>query len=305
MDFVTIVFSNKIEVNLLKLQAYSFTFVEPSLIQNIFVLFNDSKYLNHDFTAMFHEVIEYYPEQLRKKIKLLFLKDLNLEFTHSDWFTQQLVKLVISNLIQTKYYVVLDAKNHFIKNITKDLFFNQDDRPYMYYNDCGGAFNTYYNNCLDYFNVTCPNQHTELGTLKVQTTTPFVFITDECIQLIHEVEKRENKSFHDFFTESKKYTEFYFYYSYLIHHNQHLQYEHVRTHQPVVTVGSENPETAYYNTWWYKKHILNTENICVFSLHRNSLSILDKDYKKALIEFYTTVYHDEDMLKKVLYFLQV
>jgi len=303
MDFVTIIFNHDIEIQSLKLQAASFEFVDKDLINNILVVFNDDINIKDKFIVEFENIIKYYPEDIKNKIKLLFLDDINLNFTYSNWFTQQLVKIEIAKQINTKYYIMLDAKNHFIKNITKDLFFSSNNKPYMYFNDSGSAFDTYYNNCLDYFNVECPNKSLELGPLKVQTTTPFLFITKACLSLIDYVETKEQKPFYEFFVESKKYTEFYFYYSYLIFCNKTSKYDYNRYHHPVITVGHQDPKTAYYNSWEYKKHILDTEYIALFSLHRYSISILDNEYKKSLIEFYNNIYKNNDLLKQILYFL--
>jgi len=306
MDFVTILFDNVIEIQLLKLQAYSFQFVDPDLINNIIVLFNDNIELKDNFIIQFEDIINYYPEHIKNKVKLLFLDDLNLDFSQSNWFTQQLIKIEIAKKISTKYYLMLDTKNHFIKNITKELFFSSNNKPFMYFNDSGGPgspFDIYYNNCLDYFDVKCPNTNLGLGDLKVQTTTPFLFITKACLNLMNYVEKKEQTSFRDFFVESKKYTEFYFYYSYLIFSNKENHYDYNRAHHPVITVGHQDPKTAYYNSWEYKKHILETEYIALFSLHRYSISILDSEYKKSLIEFYTNIYKNSDLLQKILYFL--
>ena len=40
MDFVTIVFDNQKEIDLLKIQLISFTYVDPNIINNIYVLFH-------------------------------------------------------------------------------------------------------------------------------------------------------------------------------------------------------------------------------------------------------------------------
>jgi len=303
MDFVTIVFNNETEINLLKLQAVSFNFVEVEIINNILVLFNDNAELNDNFKNQFTEIINYYPEKIRNKVKLLFLKDIKLDFPYSDWFTQQVVKILISKKITTKYYLILDAKNHFIKNIAKSTFFDNKNNPYIYFNDSGSIFDEYYHNCLTYFDVSCPNKNLNLGTLKIQTTTPFIFITKYCLDLITCVENKEQKKFNDFFIESKKYTEFYFYYSYLIYCNKFKKYNHNTSYHPVVTIGPQDPKTCSFNTWDDKKYYLNNENICTFSLHRHSVYILDFQYKKSLINFYMNIYKDEQLLKTILPFL--
>jgi hypothetical protein len=304
MDFVTVVFNDVTEINLLKLQALSLKFVDYKLINNIIIMFNDNKNLNQQFTKQFYnDIIQYYPENLKIKIKLIFLQVLDLDFINTDWFTQQLVKIQIAKIIQSKYYLMLDSKNHFIKHTTKKIFFDEDDRPYIYFNDVGDIFSTYYQNCLDYFHVKCPNQKPELGTLKIQTTTPFLFTTQQCLDLIEYVEKKENIPFHKFFMESKKYTEFYFYYSYLIYSEYYNNYHHNTSYHPVITIGHQDPKEVYYNTWHYKKQVLDSEDIFVFSLHRNSLSILDNEYKQSLIEFYNNIFKNETLVKNILPFL--
>ena len=62
MDFVTIFFDDKIEINLLKLQALSFKYVDETLVNNIYLIHNDVTRYN------FKELIECYPESMKKKV---------------------------------------------------------------------------------------------------------------------------------------------------------------------------------------------------------------------------------------------
>jgi hypothetical protein len=303
MDFITIVFNHELEIQLLKLQAFSFQFVDPELINRIVVVFNDKKELNDTFSVKFENTLSYYPANLKNKVKLLFLKDIGLDFPDSNWRTQQVVKIQVAKIVKTKYYIVLDTKNHFIKHINHNFFFNSERKPYMYFDDAGDIFGTFYNNCLSYFNTTCPNKSLNIGNLRIQTITPFLFITQECLNLIKHVEQRENRPFHTFFVDTTLYTEFYFYYSYLVHSNKHVLYENNLVHVPFVTLGPQDPKTNYYNTWDYKKHVIDTQDIRVFSFHRHSLYILDNEYKKNLLDFYNKTYQNEDIIKKIMYFL--
>jgi len=303
MDFVSIVFDDEIEIQLFKLQAFSFQVVEANLVHRILVVFNGSNEQNDAFAEKFQHWIPYYPPYLRDKVKLVFMKDIDLYFTKSDWYSQQVVKIQISKMIETEYYVVLDTKNHFIKHINRDLFFANNGKPHLYLNDAGEVFGNYYNNCLTYFKTSCPNAGLGLGRLRIQTITPFLFITKECKNLMHYVEKKEKKSFHHFFTESKMYTEFYFYYCYLVHTSKDKLYEINFNYIPFVTIGNQDPKIHTYNSWKSINHVLNSQNIYVFSLHRYSLCILDEEYKKNLINFYIKTYKYQDILQRILYFL--
>ena len=301
LDFVTVTYKNETEINLLKLQAYSFSFVDKSIINNILVIFNDSKSFDETFKEIFYnEIIHCYPNELIKKIKLLFLEDLKVDLDYSNWFTQQLVKLEVSKCVSSDYYVILDSKNHFINEITIDYFFN-NNTPYLYFNCHNEKMLEFYYNSLNYFNVKCPysNNSNFNENFKLQASTPFLFITKECLNLINYVEKQENKSFKDFFMETMKFTEFFFYYAYLVFSNKYLYYEYKIHLQPVITIGPQDPATNHFNTWEYKKTTLRNNKIYVFSLHRECFTILDNSYKEKLLKFYKKIYKNINIIELI------
>jgi len=302
LDFVTITYNNETEINLLKLQAYSFSFVDKSIVNDILIVFNDSKSLNESFKEIFYkEVICCYPNELIEKIKLLFLEDLKVDLDYSNWFTQQLVKLEVSKSVSSDYYVILDSKNHFINEITIDYFFN-NNTPYLYFNCHNEKMLEFYYNSLNYFNVKCPytsNNNNFNEYFKLQVSTPFLFITQECKNLINYVEKQENKSFKDFFMETMKFTEFFFYYAYLVFSNKYLYYDYKIDLQPVVTIGPQDPATNHFNTWEYKKTTLRNNKIYVFSLHRECFTVLDNSYKEKLLKFYKKIYKNINIIELI------
>jgi hypothetical protein len=53
LDFITIIYNDEREINLLKLQASSFSFVDTNIINNIIIIFNDNKNLNEGFKEKF------------------------------------------------------------------------------------------------------------------------------------------------------------------------------------------------------------------------------------------------------------
>jgi len=301
LDFVTILFNNDVEKDLLKIHAYSFKYVDLDIINKIYVLFNDDVENKLTFKKLFEEdIINYYPTEARNKINLVFLDDIGLDFKKSNWFTQQIVKIVVSKIIKSKYYVVIDAKNHFLENIKIDYFF-RNGKPYLYFNPNPDKLLEYYNNCLEYFNVKSRFNHIN-NKFRVQTTTPFLFITNECSSLIKFVEDKENMPFYTFFISKSIFTEFFFYYAFLIYSKKDdfYDYEYDRMH-PVITIGNSK---EYYNTWDYKVDVLKKNKIFIFALHRLSFFILDQDYKEKLIEFYKTAYNNEEfIMTHIQYFL--
>jgi hypothetical protein len=301
LDFVTITFSDACEINLLKIQAHSFKLVNKDIINNIYIIFNEPSKFFHLFNITFKNMIlHFYPHDIRDKIKLLSLSDINInDNERSTWFSQQRVKIEISKFIKSKFYVVLDSKIHFINKIDNDFFFN-NDKPRLYFNMLNQEMLTYYTNCFNYFEISCPNEIKQPEFKKIQTITPFLFITNECLNLIKYIEQKEQVPFGDFFIHQQKYTEFFLYYAFLTFTKKRGLYSYMaHKHQPIILIGRQNPNEHSFNRWEHKVSILNQFDIRVFSLHRKSIAILDDKYKKSLLNFYNYTYNDDIILREI------
>lgn len=301
LDFVTITFRDTCEMNLLKIQAYSFKLVDKDIINNIYIIFNEPFQHFHAFNSMFNNMIlPFYPDDIRHKIKLLSLKDIDIhDNERSTWFSQQRVKIEISKFIKSKYYVVLDSKTHFIHKIDRDYFFN-NEKPRLYFNTVNQEMLKYYNNCFEYFEISCPNEQQLFKFKKIQTITPFLFITNECLHLMNYIEQKEQIPFGDFFIHYQKYTEFFLYYAFLTFTKKRGLYSYMaHKRQPIIVIGRQNPSEHSYNSWEHKVSILANFNISVFSLHRKSIGILDDKYKQSLLHFYRYTYNDDTILREI------
>ena len=301
LDFVTITFSDTCEMNLLKIQAHSFKLVNKDIINNIYIIFNEPSKFFHLFNITFNNMIlQFYPDNIRDKIKLLSLSDINInDNERSTWFSQQRVKIEISKFINSQYYVVLDSKTHFIHKIDRDYFFN-NGKPRLYFNRINPEMLTYYTNCFNYFDISCPNEIKQPEFKKIQTITPFLFITNECLNLINYIEQKEKIPFGNFFIHQQKYTEFFLYYAFLTFTKKRGLYSYMaHKHQPIIVIGRQNPAEHSYNSWEHKLSILEKFDICVFSLHRKSIGILDEKYKQSLLHFYNYTYNDDIILREI------
>ena len=318
MIFCTIVFNNPVEINLLKLQASSFIKVDKNIIDKIYVFYNDNENTLSAFKEMFDkEIIDLYPNYLKHLIHVISLSDIDAtDLIPSTWFTQQIVKIIISKIISTKYYVVLDSKNHFINNVNKEYFF-QDNKPILYYNKIGDKMKSFYDNCFSYFqefqtdNGCLMNKYSELrhnernynNNLLIQTITPFLFITDQCLNLIREIEAKENICFKDFIKKERKYTEFYLYYSYLCCFDLDKLYFYKSDMIPVLTIGNKGPDK--HSAIQHKLRKLQKFNIKVISLHRKSFTTFDDNYKLNLFDLYTKYNDDINTLSLIKNMLNI
>ena len=143
LDFLTLVFGSKTEIGLLKLQAIGFKRVEPTFIDQIgtiFIFYNDDGIENLEFIKTF------YPDTLRSKVSIIYRDNVTRQHERTNWRNQQYFKLFISKFIQSEYYIVLDAKNHFIRDVNINDFFS-DGKPKLYQRNPGKMI-SFYKNCV-------------------------------------------------------------------------------------------------------------------------------------------------------------
>lgn len=288
MDFVTIVFDNKREIDLLKIQLITLSNVEDNLINNFFVLFNDQKEKVENYVP---EILNHCPANLLNRLKVIYVEELtgkNEESNYcSDWWSQQTAKILVSKIVTTSKYLVLDAKNHFISPITSNTFFNDKGEIIIYNAVHNDDLMDWYKCAFDYFGLDNIEKYNPYHhPLYIQTTTPFVFIKEHVIGLINHVEEKENKLFFDFFYDAKKYTEFFFYYAYLCFINKTNEYVFVSRQIDNAIVGPHDPNKYEWNSWKSKSEFLVNYRPSTFSLSSKCVNVLDREYKENIKMFY-------------------
>ncbi len=282
IDFVTITYNNSIEMNLLKLQAYSMKYVDINFINKIIIIYNDTGY--YDFS----DIINCYPEELQNKVMIINAIDVIPNYDTSSWYNQQLCKLLIANIVESEYYLILDGKNHFIKYVDQYDYFNSN-KPILFVNNPGEMIDFYYN-CLKYFKIKCPyNFNKETGINIFLTTTPFLMSKKDVLDMINLIEDRENMSFIDFFkSKEETITEFYIYITYLIYTNKISNY----TLRPSNYTSIMNNIFAVSNTFDKQEIKLNKSYVKIFGLHREAIKSMDNNYKLKLHDMYKKYYSD-------------
>lgn len=285
MDFVTIVFYNPVELALLKLQAYSFKFVDPTIINTIYVIYNDTDTNKEAFLKEFEKIKKFYPKRLI--VEVVTLDQLKLNFNHSSWFNQQITKLEISRLISSEYYVLLDSKNHFVREIYLSDFIDEG-KPILFVDDPGSMIN-YYQNCLTYYGIYQVSESP--STKKFLTTTPYIIKTQDCREMINHIETKEKIVFSEFFKNNPgKYTEFYLYSTYLLFSDKIKNY--VLKPMASISIFGSDPKIHAFNTFDKKKVILTNEKLKTFGLHRGVIQYLDAEYKQNLLNLYSNFYDE-------------
>ena len=292
VDFLTLVFDNNIEINLLKLQAYSFSFVDFNLINNIIIFYNDSG-LN-----IIDDLKDYYPSQLKEKVHIIYRDELFYNKSESaPWKHQQLYKLILYRFINSKYYIVLDCKNHFIRNVSFNNFF-KNNKPILFTKTHKNNKNMmkYFYNSLKYFDIKDP----KIYKLNLKTVTPFIFITEEVKNMIDYIEKKEKTIFSYFFLKNNDITEFYLYQSYIIFKNK---LDHLYTLSPQITKSTFKNSTNIISDI---NEIVNNNKLKIFGLHRNNINnISDKD-KEYILKQYFEFYNNNtiEFIKNFIFYFK-
>lgn len=287
MDFVTIIYNNKTELNLIKLQAISMKYVYQKLINNIYIIYNDIGDYNID------DILLFYPENLRSKVKVVYNKEIDPSFegSTSNWHNQQILKLLVANIVESKYYLIMDGKNHFIKNITYSDYFNENGYPKLFVWDPGHMIRYYYS-CLDYFQIEDPYDLKNTKNCNIfLTTTPFLMCKDDVLEMIEYIVKKENDTFFNFFMKrSDLHTEFYLYITYLIFKNK-IKYCDITSTNFSAIMGSTLRKWNSYED--NALPIINIHHIKNFGLHRNAISKMDDTVKTNMLIFYHLYYDHE------------
>jgi hypothetical protein len=202
----------------------------------------------------------------------------------SGWFSQQILKLMAARIVETKRYVVLDAKNHLVFPLTRRCietssgtmllhpmnYEHHDMRPFLA-------------NTLDYFGLNL-RDHVKCF---LPTTTPFPLSTDTVRDLVDYIEVREKRPFPEAFVyDGFKRTEFFLLGAYLLATGRRFAEFYDLSGQGWATVWPEDTAEDI------RKKIAWCENnaTAVFAVHRRAIPQLDEATRHVIAAFWQQRY---------------
>lgn len=158
-----------------------------------------------------HRLLEAYGP-LAKRVQFVASADVcAIAPRHGGWWRQQVLKLCAARVIASPRYLVLDAKNHLFRPLTRDFLETHDGRPKLNgYGFENHSLKDALIRTLTYLEVD-PAPFVPHFT---RTSTPFLMLTDVSRKLVAYVEERERKPFAEAFLELRL-TEFFLYSGYL------------------------------------------------------------------------------------------
>lgn len=274
LTFVTVVFDAEIE--LLRLQAISIArHVSPSGVREIIVIDNTLRGLSH---ARQGQLMQGYGP-FASLVRFLRPYDVGDIVPTTGWRAQQALKLLVSDRIETPWYLALDAKVHFISPTTIDSFFDASGRP-------KGGIHSYAEHpllpmlraVLRYMDVGGD----EYETAFTSTTTPFLLRTNIVRELVSDIGSRNEHGFSAEF-ERARLTEFFLYTAWQLAREHSLK-------------GLTSGESIESPTVWpghrtaadVSRVLSGTRDsaITTLAIHRTALARLDATARAELAQFW-------------------
>lgn len=272
-DIVTVAFSG--DLALLRLQARSLRlFFDEHAIGRIFVLENDPD--PAAFAARFEaEVLPEYGD-LAGRVALVSRADLLPDtFSSTGWRAQQALKLLIARRITAEAYIVLDAKNHFLRPVGYGTFVDGEGRFASTRYVPKGNMREYFYHSLRYFGLD-PGVAARAA---MPATTPYVLYAPLVRHLVAYIEAREGGTFAEFFLgKTRHVTEFFMYFGFMLRFaiDPESLYYFASSRTVSLFTGSSDGTAAVTRVL----KSLRDERIVAFGLHRNrihNLSSLERE----------------------------
>ncbi|MDQ0820245.1 hypothetical protein QFZ79_002539 [Arthrobacter sp. V4I6] len=199
------------------------------------------------------------------------------------WRGQQLLKLVVANHLAARYYLLLDAKNHFVhRTLVRDFFTETAIKtfrraaPQIYYSHIKKSFGAF----------AAEDRAGEYTESAMPTVTPYLMDAGLVRGMMSELEsKYAGRAFEDLFEkELSGTTEFFLYCAYLVATGQESLYED--SAPMVVTLFTKWPQDHKDVMRLVNSAISN--KVAMFGLHRRRLPQLNDEQRDSIVKLWNT-----------------
>lgn len=172
-------------------------------------------------------------DRLRQRTRFVHADELAPVAGTRGWKSQQVLKLEVSRVVGTEHYLLLDAKNHFIRPSSISDFY-QDGRIATYVK-ARPQWRSWVQASFDALGAEPSEHHLDKP---YPTTTPYLLITAEVHALLERIEARHGR-LAESFSDMGSATEFFLYYAHLVD----------RYGEDPPYVDSEPRVTALFRRW--------------------------------------------------------
>jgi len=274
--FVSVVF--EAECPLLWLQARSMAaYLPDDLVAEVIVIDNSRRPMPARFTQ---QLLDAYGP-LSERVRVLRPRDICALPRTAGYRSQQILKLCVADQISSPRYVVLDAKNHFVAPVERDLFEAPDGRARISTTSYGShALRPQLEHVFQYLGLDATPYLESFAT----TVPPFVLDKDVVRSLIDGIERRSGRTFPEEFV-AHRLTEFFLYAGWIVASAGSLDdnYELQQQRRPYIWLSTANREGVERAI-----RAATDAGAAVFAVHRLALARLDGDSAHALAKFWAS-----------------
>ncbi|MGB3731826.1 DUF6492 family protein [Microbacterium sp.] len=276
--FVSVVFDAELELQ--RLQARSFArFATVDVVDEIIVIDNTVSGLRGLRRS---RLLSDYGRH-SDRVVVVRTKALAVDRGADGWRSQQAAKLLVSRRIHSQHYVVLDAKNHFVRDITVADFIDGSGTP-------RGGRHSYEGHPLrDDLGITLRGLGMDEARITAAsasfpvTATPFVMITDAVRASIDDLERRTGLPFATAF-ERQRMLEFFYYSGWMTLHRPQQAISNGEAIEAPVVWGSDPSPAAVQRAIELVRH----HDAPVMGVHRRAMMRSPADARALLVEFWAS-----------------
>lgn len=260
IDLITVVFRE--ELSVLKLQAQSIErYCQNVDLNKIWIIVNDD-------TLDTNEINTNWWGEFSNRVTIIHRSAWPYDFNSNGWLSQQVLKLLATDLCVSEWSMVLDAKTILVKPMTSII-----NKPAVGSLDIYPVFEPSKKIVSDLFDIELTHQ---LGPGGV----PFILNNALVKEMIEEIAIRTNKPFAVWFQEQGMVTEFILYSGYLVYKFGSFDLMYDTKHsvlQPCNICHSEVPS--------FERKFKEMATASTVSIHRNAWSQLNDEQRQQYINF--------------------
>jgi hypothetical protein len=196
----------------------------------------------------------------------------------NGWFSQQVLKIKVAEIVRSDRYVLLDAKNHLVSPLGREFLESSTGQPrtngYPYGDQ---PMLEYLERTLQYLGLD-PQAHVSWFT---RTTTPFILLAGEARELVEYIEEREGRSFAAAFLD-RGLSEFFLYAGFLeLKGTLREIYDITQPHEPQVWPDKANGQGCAEVIRKAEKAISP-----FMTVHRKAIARMDGQGQRLIAEFW-------------------
>jgi Family of unknown function (DUF6492) len=268
--FVTVVF--EAEYDLLLVQARSMGMYCPLEIVELIIIIDN---FDRPLSLSQQNRIKAQYGCLASVVQFIRSRDLAQIPKIDGWKSQQLLKLMVSNVIRSERYVVLDAKTHLVLDLKREFLEAADGRARINHESYR---NHPMRRDLSYLGIES-DPHVEMFTT---TVAPFIMYTGIVLELIRDVEARVKAPFPNIFLTNDL-REFFLYTAYIIKSGVDLKtiYDF---HQRFCPIVWNAPKKEFLQA----VTAANERQTPFFAVHRRAIRYLNNESRLIIADFWKT-----------------